>query len=163
MSEREPEDILNSFLKTNKDDHYNFEEEENYKVSSGSLQFDLHLGGGFGPGLHRFTGMNEGGKTSEALQVMKNFLETIPNSRGFYIKAEGRLSPEMKKRSGVDFVTSHDEWEDGKCFVFESNIYEAVAEIVSRLVDSNEKKTKFCFVLDSVDGLILKNDMAKGL
>ena len=161
MSEREPEDILNSFLKANKDDHYNFEEEENYKVSSGSLQFDLQLGGGFGPGLHRFTGMNEGGKTSEALQVMKNFLETIPNSRGFYIKAEGRLSPEMKKRSGVEFVSSHDEWEDGKCFVFESNIYESVAEIISQLVDNNEKKTKFCFVLDSVDGLILKNDMAK--
>jgi|TARA_R110002020_G_scaffold234906_2_gene447042 RecA/RadA recombinase len=161
MSEREPEDILNSFLKANKDDHYNFEEEENYKVSSGSLQFDLQLGGGFGPGLHRFTGMNEGGKTSEALQVMKNFLETIPNSRGFYIKAEGRLSPEMKKRSGVEFVSSHDEWEDGKCFVFESNIYESVAEIISQLVNNNEKKTKFCFVLDSVDGLILKNDMVK--
>ena len=161
-SERGPEDILNHFLKANKDDHYNFEEEENYIVSSGSLQFDLQLGGGFGPGWHRFTGMNEGGKTSEALQVMKNFLETIPNSRAFYIKAEGRLSPEMKKRSGVDFVTSHDEWEDGKCFVFESNIYEAVAEIISHQNNHNEKKTKFCFVLDSVDGLILKNDMAKG-
>ena len=162
MSERQPEDILNNFLKANKNDHYNFEEEENYKVSSGSLQFDLQLGGGFGPGLHRFTGMNEGGKTSEALQVMKNFLETIPNSRGFYIKAEGRLSPEMKKRSGVDFVHNHDDWEDGKCFVLESNIYESVVDIMTQLVDSNEKKIKFCFILDSVDGLILKNDMAKG-
>ena len=27
MSERQPEDILNNFLKSNKDDHYNFEEE----------------------------------------------------------------------------------------------------------------------------------------
>ena len=38
MSEREPEDILNNFLKTNKDDHYNFEEEENYKKVSGRYQ-----------------------------------------------------------------------------------------------------------------------------
>ena len=70
--------MLKSFLKTNKDDHYNFEEEVDYKVSSGSLQFDLQLGGGFGPGLHRFVGMNEGGKTSESLEVMRNFLKTIP-------------------------------------------------------------------------------------
>ena len=150
MSERPPEDILNNFLKANRNDHYNFEEEENYKVSSGSLQFDLQLEGGFGPGLHRFTGMNEGGKTSEALQVMKNFLETVPNSRGFYIKAEGRLSPEMKERSGLNFVTEHSEWENGSCFVFESNIYEAVAEIITKLIDHNETGIKYCFVLDSI-------------
>ena len=65
--------LMGSFLKANKEDHYNFEDEINYKVSSGSLQFDLQLGGGFGPGLHRFVGMNEGGKTSESLEVMKNF------------------------------------------------------------------------------------------
>ena len=40
-----------------------------YKVSSGSLNVDFELGGGLGPGLHRFIGMNEGGKTSEALEV----------------------------------------------------------------------------------------------
>ena len=162
MSDINPEKILENFLKTNKEDHYNFEVEENYKVSSGSLQFDVELGGGFGPGLHRFTGMNEGGKTSESLQVMKNFLETVPNSRGFYIKAEGRLSPEMKERSGLNFVTEHSEWENGSCFVFESNIYEAVAEIITKLIDHNETGIKYCFVLDSVDGLILKNDKAKG-
>ena len=162
MSDINPEKILENFLKTNKEDHYNFEVEENYKVSSGSLQFDVELGGGFGPGLHRFTGMNEGGKTSESLQVMKNFLETVPNSRGFYIKAEGRLSPEMKERSGLKFVTQHTEWENGSCFVFESNIYEAVAEIITKLIDHNETGIKYCFVLDSVDGLILKNDKAKG-
>jgi hypothetical protein len=53
-----PAGILNNFLKANKSDHYNFEETIDYKVSSGSLQFDMHLGGGFGPGLHRFTGIN---------------------------------------------------------------------------------------------------------
>ena len=45
-----PEDILGNYLKANKDDHYNFEETVEYKVSSGSLQLDLFLAGGFGPG-----------------------------------------------------------------------------------------------------------------
>jgi len=45
--------LLNDFLKSNKDDHYNFEESINYKVSTGSLNMDLHTGGGLGPGLHR--------------------------------------------------------------------------------------------------------------
>tara|TARA_R110002153_G_scaffold44703_2_gene126107 strand:+ start:14528 stop:15646 length:1119 start_codon:yes stop_codon:yes gene_type:complete len=153
--------LLDSFLKSNKEDHYNFEEEIDYKISSGSLQFDLHLGGGFGPGLHRFCGMNEGGKTSEALEVAKNFLLTLPNSKAVYFKAEGRLSPEMRKRSGLKFVTKAEEWVDGTCFVFESNIYETVVDLMRQLVSNNDEKTKYCFLLDSVDGLILKNDMDK--
>jgi RecA/RadA recombinase len=154
-------DILSTFLKQNSEDHYNFEETVDYKVSSGSLQLDLQLGGGFGPGLHRFVGMNEGGKTSEALEVMKNFLVEIPNSKGFYIKAEGRLSPEMQKRSGIKFVFTADEWIAGTCFVFESNIYETVVDAMRQLVSKNEEGIKFCFLLDAVDGLIAKNDMDK--
>ena len=81
-------ETLKSFLKENKEHHYNYEEEVDYKVSSGSLNVDFELGGGLGPGLHRFTGMNEGGKTSEALEVLKNFINR-PSSRGIYIKAQG--------------------------------------------------------------------------
>jgi RecA/RadA recombinase len=151
---------LKSFLKDNKDHHYNYEEEVDYKVSSGSLNVDFELGGGLGPGLHRFTGMNEGGKTSEALEVMKNFINR-PNSRGLYIKAEGRLPQEMRERSGVDFVTNEDDWEDGKCFVFESNIYETVLDLMRLLVGDNKNKTQYCFILDSLDGLIMKDDLNK--
>ena len=61
-----PNELMSSFLKNNEKDHYNFEEDHDYKISSGSLVVDYELGGGFGPGLHRFTGINEGGKTSEA-------------------------------------------------------------------------------------------------
>jgi RecA/RadA recombinase len=131
-------EVLSSFLKQNAEDHYNFEETVDYKVSSGSLQLDLQLGGGFGPGLHRFVGINEGGKTSEALEVMKNFLLSVPNSKGFYIKAEGRLSPEMQRRSGVKFVFSAEDWVAGTCFVFESNIYETVVDAMRQLVSKNE-------------------------
>jgi RecA/RadA recombinase len=154
-------DVLQSFLKQNSEDHYNFEETIDYKVSSGSLQLDTQLGGGFGPGLHRFVGMNEGGKTSEALEVMKNFLLEVEDSKGFYIKAEGRLSPEMQKRSGVKFVFTPEEWVAGTCFVFESNIYETVVDAMRKLVTNNTEKIKFCFLLDAVDGLIAKNDMDK--
>lgn len=157
-----PENILGNFLKANKDDHFNFEDTVEYKVSSGSLQLDYHLGGGFGPGLHRFTGVNEGGKTSESLQVMKNFLTSLDKSRGLYIKAEGRLGPEVKKRSGVKFVFSPEDWVDGTCFVFESNVYEAAMTLIRQLITNNEEKIKYCFILDSVDGLIKKDDLAKG-
>lgn len=156
-----PNELIGSFLKNNENDHYNYEDDHDYKVSSGSLVVDYELGGGFGPGLHRFTGINEGGKTSEALEVMKNFLKNVPNGRGFYIKAEGRLTKEMRSRSGVDFVFNSEEWSDGNCFVFECNIYETVVEALRMLVGKNEGDTKYCFVLDSVDGLIAKGDMDK--
>jgi RecA/RadA recombinase len=153
-------DKLANFLKENEQYHYNFEENVDYKVSSGSLIVDFELGGGFGPGLHRFTGMNEGGKTSEALEVMKNFLKTVPNARGLYVKAEGRLSPDMQKRSGVEFTSSPEDWADGNCFVFESNTYETVVEMIFGLIN-NDSGTKYCFLLDSLDGLITKNDALK--
>ena len=154
-------EALKSFLKQNEEHHYNFEEEIDYKISSGSLKVDFELDGGFGPGLHRFTGMNEGGKSSEALEVMKNFLKE-PNSKGVYIKAEGRLSKEMRERSGVNFVTSEEEWDNGSCFIFDCNIYETVLDLMRVLVTKNPEATKYCFILDSLDGLIMKDDLNKG-
>jgi RecA/RadA recombinase len=154
-------EVLSSFLKSNKEDHYNFEDDFEFKVSSGSLQLDIQLGGGFGPGLHRFCGINEGGKTSAALEVMKNFLRTVPNAKGFYIKAEGRLSNEMKERSGVPFTTKAEDWNVGTCFVFESNIYETVVDAMRNLVSNNEEGIKYYFLLDAVDGLITKGDLDK--
>lgn len=154
-------DKLSNFLKTNQENHYNFEEDIDYKVSYGSLVVDFELQGGIGPGLHRFTGMNEGGKTSAALEVMRNFLNTVPNSRGFYIKAEGRLSKNMKDRSGVEFTNKPEEWQNGNCFVFECNVYETVAEAMRNLVYDNSEDIRYFFLLDSVDGLITKNDAEK--
>ena len=36
---------LSSFLKTHKEDHYNYEETVEYKVSTGSLTVDIETGG----------------------------------------------------------------------------------------------------------------------
>ena len=132
---------LKTFLKQNEENHYNFEDEVDYKVSCGSLKVDFELNGGLGPGLHRFTGINEGGKSSEALEVMKNFLK-MPNSKGVYIKAEGRLSKEMKKRCGINFTDKDEEWTEGKCFIFDCNIYETVLDLMRVLVAINPEETK---------------------
>ena len=154
---------LSSFLKENKDDHYNYEEEIYYKVSTGSLNLDIATSGGLCPGLHRFIGMNEGGKTSEALEVMKNFLKTVKDSKALLFKAEGRLSKEIKERSGIKFVTSAEEWEDGTCFVFECNIFETVSELMKDLIQNNDEGKRYMFVLDSVDGLMTKGDSLKSM
>ena len=156
-------DRLLSFLKDNKEDHYNFEDEVYYKVSTGSLNLDIATGGGLSPGLHRFIGMNEGGKTSEALEVAKNFLKSINDSRALLFKAEGRLSKEIKERSGIKFVTDPKDWTDGTCFVFECNIFETVSELMKDLIQSNDENKRYIFILDSVDGLITKGDKEKTL
>jgi len=156
-------DRLLSFLKENKEDHYNFEDEVYYKVSTGSLNLDIATSGGLSPGLHRFIGMNEGGKTSEALEVAKNFLKTVENSRALLFKAEGRLSREIKERSGIKFVTDPKEWADGTCFVFECNIFETVSELMKDLINANNENKRYIFILDSVDGLITKGDKDKTL
>jgi RecA/RadA recombinase len=153
---------LSSFLKQNKDSHFNFEQTINYRVPSGSMTLDYYLDGGLGTGLHRFVGMNEGGKTSCALQFLKNFLEVKnENRKGFYIKAEGRLGEEISERSGVKFVTNTDEWEEGTCFVFETNIYETAVDAMRQLVGKNQENNRYFFIIDSVDGLLRKDDLDK--
>lgn len=154
---------LLSFLKENKNDHYNFEEEIYYKVSTGSLNLDIATGGGLSPGLHRFLGMNEGGKTSEALEVTKNFLKSLKDSRAILFKAEGRLSKEIQDRSGIKFITDPEEWDDGTCFVFESNIFETVSELMKDLIQNNPENKRYIFILDSVDGLMTRGDSQKSL
>lgn len=155
-------DLLSSFLKEEKDNHYNFEPVVDWKVSTGSIILDCELGGGFPPGLVRFCGTNESGKTQESLEVCRNFLK-MKDARGFYIKAEGRLSDEVQERSGVKFVFSPAEWVDGTCFVLETNVYETACRAMLLYIKNNPEKKKFCFILDSVDGLSKKDDLEKDL
>ena len=82
---------IESYLKQNAGDHYNYEEERDYSVSSGSLTLDIEMGGGIKPGIIRASGVAEGGKTSCALSFARNF-QKLENSMVVYIKSEGRLS-----------------------------------------------------------------------
>lgn len=164
VKSQSPEEILNSELKANKADHYNDSEEVIVpKVSSGSLILDTQLGGGFDSGLIRFVGFTEAGKSSAAYEVARNFMAITPKSRCLTVKAEGRLSPQMQERTGIKFVWKAEEWVEGTCFVLETNVYELVINLMRKLVVDNPENNRYCFILDSMDGLILKSDLEKGI
>ena len=99
--ELSPVQQIQSYLKDNKEDHYNFEEERVYNVSSGSLLLDIEMGGGIKPGVVRASGVTEGGKTSCGLAFARSF-QKMENSMVIYVKAEGRLSEDMIERMGVN-------------------------------------------------------------
>jgi hypothetical protein len=150
------------FFNTNKSTLYNLDEEaEEYLVSTGSLILDAKIDGGLGSGVHRFVGVSEGGKTSAALEVMRNFLKTIPNSKGLYVKAEGRLSNKVRKRSGLKFTKLAEEWDNDTCLIFETNIYDTCFDFLRGLLKNNPNKEKFCIIVDSMDGLLSLGDLEK--
>jgi RecA/RadA recombinase len=151
---------LTKFLNANKDEHFNYVEDANYAVSTGSLNLDAELGL-LGPSLVRLVGPSASGKTSFAFGVTKEFLATVPGSRAVYIKAEGKLSADLKERTGLTFITDPKLWADGTVFVFESNVYEVVISLIRELITNNPQNHRYAFILDSMDGLILREDAAK--
>tara|TARA_R100000808_G_C2135999_1_gene144333 strand:+ start:522 stop:1613 length:1092 start_codon:yes stop_codon:yes gene_type:complete len=148
-----PVDQILAYLEQNKGDHYNFEEERSYVVSSGSLLMDIEMGGGIGPGVIRASGITEGGKTSCALAFARNF-QKMDNSMVVYVKSEGRLSDEMIERAGLD--TDESKW-----FVYKSNVYESVINLMRQLVKDNSTDTRYMFIIDSMDSLVPKADLEK--
>ncbi|MAF43706.1 MAG: hypothetical protein CMI54_06020 [Parcubacteria group bacterium] len=148
-----PLEQIQSYLEQNKGDHYNFEEERRYTVSSGSLLLDIEMGGGIGPGIIRASGITEGGKTSCALAFARNF-QKMENTMVVYVKSEGRLHDDMLARAGLD--TSKGKW-----FVYKSNVYESVISLMRELVKNNPDKYKYMFIIDSMDSLVPKNDLEK--
>jgi len=162
MSKISTSEYTEQFFKANKDYHYNLQETaEDYIVSSGSMILDSFLSGGFAAGVHRFVGANEGGKTNEALHVMHNMMNSVDNSKGLFIKAEGRLSSDVQKRSGLKFVFDPKEWVSGTCLVFECNVFDVVFDYLRGLLRNNPNKEKFCIVIDSMDGLLPKAELDK--
>jgi RecA/RadA recombinase len=158
-----PQEQALSYFKANKADHYNFEEEVYYKVRSSSLSMTAAMDGGHAPGAHRATGVTTGGKTSCTLDFMYHFLQRGKGHRGVLAKTEGRLPPELRERSGVTFVTDPSEWRDGTCLLFESNVYEAVFGFFGDLIRNNPTKTRYFFMIDSLDMLAKRDDLIKPL
>ena len=148
--------ILNS--KEHQEDHFNFQDAVSWKISTGSLLLDAAVGGGITPSLIRLCGPNNEGKTPQALEIVRNFLTDVPKSRVVWILAEGRLSKENRERCGLKFVTDATEWTDGSVFILESNVYDLIINVIKDLVLNNEENIRYCFVIDSMDGLILKRD-----
>lgn len=149
--------LIEKFLKDkdNSKYHYNNYEELDYKIPTGSLNLDLALNGGFCAGAHRFTGVNEGGKTSCALTVAKNFQNHFKkDGMVIYVKSEGRLTPELLDRCGVD-------QDSEKFFRFDCNVYEKVFELLRELIQDNPNNKKYLFIIDSVDALCRMGDYNK--
>jgi len=147
--------LFEKFLKDKKDSHYNFENNTDYCVSSGSLKLDIEMGGGVHPGIIRATGVSEGGKTSCGLAFAKNFQQTVENGFVIYFKSEGRLSEQMLERSGIDRNPA-------KFRVFESNSYENTLECIRTFVkESKEGNFKCFFMIDSMDALVPDADAVK--
>ena len=147
-----PADQIKAYLKQNKEDHYAYEENPDYVVSSGSLLMDIEMGGGIRPGIVRLSGLSEGGKTSCALSFAKNFQQSVNNSFVLYIKSEGRLSKEIIARSGMD--TSENKWA-----IYPSNIYESVNTMIKTLVKDNPRNVRYMFIIDSMDALVPRGDI----
>ena len=159
-SSEETKNLLSSLLSGYKDDHYNFIEDNPIRVSTGSLILDQQVS--LTEGVHRFCGFTGAGKSSESYLIMKNFLEQGKKHKGFLIKAEGRLSDNIKNRSGVKFVYKAEDWEYGTCFVLESNMMEPICAMIDSLLKTcHEKDERLCIIIDSVDGLRLKSDDKK--
>jgi hypothetical protein len=146
------QEFTKQFFKKNKTEVLNGQPTITHIVSTGSLKLDILTGGGIGPGFTRLVGQNSGGKTSEGLMLMYNFFEA---------QAEGRLSNEIIARSGITFVTDPDEWVPGTCLVFEGNTYESVADYIKGLLTNNPEGNLYFFLVDSLDGLILRDDRDK--
>lgn len=153
--------LLGSLLKGYADDHFNFVHNERLPLSTGSLLLDSYVKLKTGS-VCRFCGPLESGKTSQVLLLISNYLNTIPKSRGLYVKGEGRLSEEIQARSGLKFVFTQEEWDYGTVFVLESNIFESVCDIIQALLRKMyESGEKLVFAIDSLDGMILKKDYEK--
>jgi len=145
---------IQQYLEDHKGDHYNFEEERKYTISSGSLLLDIEMGGGIKPGIIRASGVTEGGKTSCALSFARNF-QKMDNSMVIYIKAEGRLSDDMIDRAGID--TNEEKW-----FVYKCNVYESVIDFMRQMVKDNPTDTRYMFIIDCMDALVPRGDLEKG-
>ena len=154
-----------SFLNNNKNCHYNDFDIDEYYVSTGSLNFDRAIEGGFSSGIVRFCGATEAGKSSEALDVVTNFQKIHgEDSMALFIKAEGRLSKSMRERSSLSFTTDVQEWDSKNVFVFKCNVFETIVEFLETFLGVCEKaEKKLVVVLDSLDGLVRKSDLTKSI
>lgn len=157
--------VLTSILKEHSDEHYNFQERVDWKISTGSLLLDCALDkGSLSPCLVRFCGGNNEGKTPEVLEICRNFLNTVPNSKVIWVLAEGRgLSNENKERCELKFTYNPDSFNVGEIFVLESNVFELFIKIVKEHVLNNPNNYKYCFVVDSLDGMQLREDKKKDI
>lgn len=154
--------VVDSLLsgKDYKNFHYSFEEHVEYKVSTGSLLFDMATDGGIGPGIVRFIGQYAGGKTSESLELIRNFQNTVSNPFVVYFNAEGRVNSEVLRNAGISF-------EDSESFrVISTQTLHVVYDTMAKIIRENQtlpkgERRQCAFVIDSLDSLSSAEDQMK--
>lgn len=156
--------VLDSMLKDGKDEHFAYVTPVHRIISTGSLILDSLVKIRSG-GVVRLLGKGaELGKTSEALVLLSNYMKVMPNAKSLFFTAEARLSDEMKARSGLTFVATAAEWKTGTIFVVPCNIFERVADMIETLLKSmHEMGEHLAIVIDSLDGLQLRDDSQKAM
>lgn len=151
--------LLGALLNGYKDDHYNFVESTPVPISTGSLILDSLISLKSSSTV-RLCSSSELGKTSASLLIAKNYMDALPKARTLFIKAEGRLGDEIKRRSELKFVYTAEEWDYKTVFVYECNIFETVATVIEKMLKTtHENGEHLCICIDSLDGLILKKDL----
>lgn len=152
-------DYAESFFKEHSDALFNHIEPLNKFISSGSLILDQYVKARSGGVLRLVAKTPESGKTSQSFVYADNFMKVMPKSKTVYVMAEGRLSTELKARTGLKFVNHPRDWSFGSVLVMATNEFEAVANfIVNQSKVMFEKGERLCIIIDSLDGLILKAD-----
>lgn len=158
-------DALNDLLKDKeiKVDVYNDVVAEGKIISTGSLLLDSAIKIRSGMVVRLVGKGQELGKTSSAFVIADSYMKTMERAKTIFVKAEGRLSPEMIARTGMTFVHSPDEWDYGTVFVLSCNVFETVAKVVLDTIKTGYQNGEhICVIIDSMDGLILKADLEKG-
>lgn len=132
-------------------------------ISTGSLMLDSVIKIRSGQVVRLVGKGAELGKTSEAFVIAENYMKTMQKSKAIFVKAEGRLSLEMKQRVGLKFVDKVEDWDYGTVFVLSCNVFETVARTLLTVIKTAyEAGENICGIIDSLDGLILKADLDKG-
>jgi len=152
-------DFFTSLMSKHKEDLFNHITPLNRFISSGSLTIDQYVKARSGGVIRIVAKQAEAGKTSQSFVYASEFMKAMPRSKTVYFMAEGRLSPEMKIRSGHTFVYHPKDWIYGTILIVATNTFETVADFISNgSKEAFEKDERLCFILDSLDGLILKQD-----
>lgn len=152
-------DIIASLMERHKDTLYNDIIPVNRLVSTGSLNLDQYVKIRSGSVVRLLGKGAELGKTSEAFVLSANYMAVMPKSKTLYIKAEARLTPEMRARSGHTFVTKAADWAYGTVLVLSMNDFEDTAGILETMIkETHARGEHLCIIIDALDGLILKGD-----
>lgn len=118
--------------------------------SSGSLQLDVALGGGFPKGrLILLRGAEKAGKTTIASIAIAEAQKVEPEKENALIDLENSFNPNWARTLGVDV---------DNLFVSQPDTY---AEKIYEMILAMLRTRQFAYIiLDSTDGLMLKDEMA---